>query len=120
MLILKFQTGPWYKRFPEMIVCGELALIKTFLRVGQVPAGKKCLSSFSQDATTSTRGRARYPDGIATRGALLFHPVEGFLQQREVARMAEFLARGIYPFLFQGVFRWAITLIEHAEHSRKR
>ena len=34
--------------------------------------------------------------------------------------MTEFLARGIYPFLFQGVFRWAIILVEHAEHSRER
>ena len=33
--------GPWFKRFPEMIVCGEGALIKTFLRVGQVPAGEE-------------------------------------------------------------------------------
>jgi len=24
--------GQWFKRFPEMIVCGEGALVKTFLR----------------------------------------------------------------------------------------
>jgi hypothetical protein len=24
--------GPWFKRFPEMIVCGEGSLVKTFLR----------------------------------------------------------------------------------------
>ncbi len=31
----------WFKRFPEMIVCGEGELIKTFLRPGQVPAGEE-------------------------------------------------------------------------------
>jgi hypothetical protein len=31
--------GEWFKRFPELIVCGEGALVKTFLRPGQVPAG---------------------------------------------------------------------------------
>lgn len=31
--------GQWFKRFPELIVCGEGALVKTFLRPGQVPAG---------------------------------------------------------------------------------
>ena len=34
-------TGQWYKRFPEMIVCGEGELIKTFLRRGQVPIGEE-------------------------------------------------------------------------------
>ncbi len=33
--------GQWFKRFPEMIVCGEGELVKTFLRVGQVPAGQE-------------------------------------------------------------------------------
>ena len=28
--------GRWFKRFPEMIVCGEGELVKTFLRLGQV------------------------------------------------------------------------------------
>jgi hypothetical protein len=31
----------WFKRFPEMIVCGEGSLVKTFLRAGQLPAGKE-------------------------------------------------------------------------------
>lgn len=31
--------GPWFKRFPAMTVCGEGALVKTFLLVGQNPAG---------------------------------------------------------------------------------
>jgi hypothetical protein len=31
----------WFKRFPEMIVCGEGELVKTFLRPGQVPAGEE-------------------------------------------------------------------------------
>jgi hypothetical protein len=33
--------GRWFKRFPEMIVCGKGALVKTFLRSGQVPAGEE-------------------------------------------------------------------------------
>jgi hypothetical protein len=31
--------GRWFKRFPEMIVCGEGELVSTFLRLGQVPEG---------------------------------------------------------------------------------
>ena len=33
--------GQWFKRFPELIVCGEGALVKTFLRSGQVPSGEE-------------------------------------------------------------------------------
>jgi hypothetical protein len=33
--------GQWFKRFPELIVCGEGGLVKTFLRPGQVPAGEE-------------------------------------------------------------------------------
>jgi hypothetical protein len=33
--------GPWYKRFPGMIACGEGELIKTFLLPGQAPKGKR-------------------------------------------------------------------------------
>ena len=33
--------GEWFKRFPELIVCGEGALVKTFLRIGQAPAGEE-------------------------------------------------------------------------------
>jgi len=32
-------AGGWFKRFPEMIVCGEGELIKTFLRCDQTPVG---------------------------------------------------------------------------------
>lgn len=31
----------WFKRFPEMIVCGEGGMITTFLRLGQVSEGKE-------------------------------------------------------------------------------
>jgi len=31
--------GRWFKRFPEMTVCGEGELIKTFLRLGQIAEG---------------------------------------------------------------------------------
>jgi hypothetical protein len=31
--------GKWFKRFSGMIVCGEGELVKTFLRLGQVPTG---------------------------------------------------------------------------------
>ena len=34
-------AGQWFKRFPEMIVCGEGELVKTFLRLGQAPAGEE-------------------------------------------------------------------------------
>ena len=33
----------WFKRFPEMIVCGDGEFVKTFLNVGQVPVGKEIL-----------------------------------------------------------------------------
>jgi hypothetical protein len=33
--------GPWYKRFPKMVVCGEGELVKTFLVAGQVPFGEE-------------------------------------------------------------------------------
>jgi len=29
----------WFKRFPEMTVCGEGELVKTFLSAGQSPTG---------------------------------------------------------------------------------
>jgi hypothetical protein len=32
-------TGPWFKRFSGMTVCGEGDLIKTFLLPGQSPKG---------------------------------------------------------------------------------
>jgi hypothetical protein len=32
-------AGRWFKRFPELIVCGEGDLIKTFLRSGQIADG---------------------------------------------------------------------------------
>jgi hypothetical protein len=33
--------GRWFKRFPDLIVCGEGELIKTFLVPGQIPAGEE-------------------------------------------------------------------------------
>ena len=35
--------GNWFKRFPEMIVCGEGELIKTFLGLGQSADGEEVL-----------------------------------------------------------------------------
>ena len=35
--------GPWFKRFPGLLVCGEGELIKTFLIPGQVPFGQEIL-----------------------------------------------------------------------------
>jgi len=32
-------NGRWFKRFPELIVCGEGELIKTFLLPNQAPIG---------------------------------------------------------------------------------
>jgi hypothetical protein len=34
-------NGRWFKRFPDMIVCGEGELIKTFLLPGQTPTGEE-------------------------------------------------------------------------------
>ena len=34
-------AGPWFKRFPGMIACGEGEMVKTFLRLGQVPSGQE-------------------------------------------------------------------------------
>ena len=33
--------GRWFKRFPELIVCGEGELIKTFLLPSQAPTGEE-------------------------------------------------------------------------------
>jgi hypothetical protein len=33
--------GRWFKRFPDMIVCGEGELVKRILRIGQVPTGEE-------------------------------------------------------------------------------
>lgn len=34
-------VGLWFKRFSELIVCGEGELVKTFLRPGQIPMGEE-------------------------------------------------------------------------------
>ena len=34
-------NGQWFKRFPELIVCGEGELIKTFLLIDQTPVGEE-------------------------------------------------------------------------------
>ena len=34
-------NGKWFKRFSGMIACGEGELIKTFLRIGQLPIGEE-------------------------------------------------------------------------------
>lgn len=34
-------TDSWYKRFPTMTVCGQGALIKTFLTPSQAPIGEE-------------------------------------------------------------------------------
>lgn len=33
--------GPWFKRFPGMIACGEGELVKTFLLPTHIPHGKE-------------------------------------------------------------------------------
>ncbi len=33
--------GQWFKQFPELIVCGDGELVKTFLRSGQIPTGEE-------------------------------------------------------------------------------
>ena len=34
-------AGKWFKRFPEMIVCGDGEFVRTFLRIGQVADGEE-------------------------------------------------------------------------------
>ena len=41
----KVSHGKWLKRFPEMTVCGEGELIKTFLRLGQIADGEEVACS---------------------------------------------------------------------------
>ncbi len=36
-------VGQWFKRFPEMTVCGEGELVKTFLRPGQIAVGEEVI-----------------------------------------------------------------------------
>ena len=36
-------SSRWFKRFPEMIVCGEGELIRTFLRLGQIAEGEEVI-----------------------------------------------------------------------------
>ncbi len=31
----------WFKRFPDMVVCGEGELVKTFLAANQTPIGEE-------------------------------------------------------------------------------
>jgi hypothetical protein len=33
--------GRWFRRFPDLIVCGEGELIKTFLKPSQTPTGEE-------------------------------------------------------------------------------
>ncbi len=62
----------------------------------------------------------RSPDGATTRrDALLFHSIEGFLEQCEVSRLAELFARVVDPFFFERVFGGAIGLEENSERSRE-
>ena len=35
--------GKWFKRFPEMVVCGKGEFVTTFLRIGQVAEGEEVL-----------------------------------------------------------------------------
>lgn len=35
--------GPWFKRFPDMTLCGDGELVKTFLLPGQLPYGIEIL-----------------------------------------------------------------------------
>jgi hypothetical protein len=37
----KVPVGRWFKRFSGMTVCGEGSLVKTFLRLGQLPSGEE-------------------------------------------------------------------------------
>ena len=43
-------SGPWFKRFPNMKVCGEGDLVKTFLTSQQIPFGQEIHPKKSSDA----------------------------------------------------------------------
>jgi len=40
---LEVPEGRWFKRFPEMMVCGEGELVKTFLSARQSPTGTEVI-----------------------------------------------------------------------------
>jgi hypothetical protein len=44
--------GRWFKRFPEMTVCGEGELIKTFLTANQAPTGSRAPLSPARSGCT--------------------------------------------------------------------
>ena len=48
------------------------------------------------------------------------HPIERLLQQLQIARLAELLARAIDPFLLQRVLGRAIALVEDPEYAGER
>src|SRR5882724_13675688 len=49
-----------------------------------------------------------------------FHPVEGFLEQVEVGRIAQLLSSSIDPFFFQRVLGWPIGFVKDAEDAGER
>src|SRR4029453_14916776 len=57
---------------------------------------------------------------MTMRVALSLHSVEGFLENFDIAGVANLFARILNPLLFQRVLRWAIGFVEHAEHARER
>ncbi len=69
-----------------------------------------CVHFFSICAAKSSRGR------VAGAQPLL-HSVEGLPQQREIARLAEFLARRIDPLFLQRILGGPIVLVEDGESS---
>lgn len=49
--------------------------------------------------------------------ALSLHPIEGFLKELEIAGLAQLLAGGIDPLLFERVLSWTIVLVENTEDA---
>ena len=54
---------------------------------------------------------------IPYQGDQSLHPIERLLQQLQIARLREFLARLINPLLLQRILGWPIVLIEDAEDA---
>ena len=56
--------------------------------------------------------------GLQTRATLrLLHPIKRLLQEFEVARVSDFRARRLDPFLLEHILRWAIGFKEDTEKS---
>ena len=77
------------------------------------PLRDEATTRFAADtAAATTRDATECVPPTTTRDALSLHSIKSFLQQLQVARVANFLARIVDPFLFQRVFGRTVVLVE--------